>query len=275
MGEQEITQYLTHLAMEDNVAASTQNQALCAIVFLYKHVLNQKMGEFSNIVWAKRPKRLPVVLTRDEVKEILENISGVSWLVVSLLYGSGLRLNECLDLRIKDIDFKYSQILVRSGKGGKDRYTILPNNTKKSLQEHLRKVQQLHEKDIKEGYGSVHLPYAIQRKYPKAAKEWAWQYIFPSLSISTNPRTGEMQRYHLGRWIVQQAVRDAKNRVKIIKRISAHTFRHSFATHLLESGYDIRTIQELLGHKSVKTTMIYTHVLRTGSHYVKSPMDGI
>jgi len=273
MGEKEIVQFLTHLAVEENVSASTQNQALSAIVFLYRHVLKIELGEFGDIVWAKRPKRLPVVLTKDEVKEIIDNISGVSWLVISLLYGSGLRLNECLNLRIKDIDFHYNQILVRSGKGGKDRYTILPNNVKKQLQEHIQKVQKLHEKDLKDGYGNVHLPNAIQRKYPNAAKEWDWQYVFPAKSISINPRTGEMMRYHFGEWLIQRSIRYAKLSTKIPKRISAHTFRHSFATHLLEAGYDIRTIQELLGHKSVKTTMIYTHVLRSGNHYVKSPID--
>ena len=218
---------------------------------------------------------MPVVLTRDEVKEILENISGVSWIVVSLLYGSGLRLNECLGLRIKDIDIESSQILVRSGKGGKDRYTILPNNIKKLLQDHIQEVKKLHEKDLKDGQGNVNLPNAIQRKYPNAAKEWGWQYVFPANSFSTNPRTGEIMRYHLGRWVIQNAVRDVKNRIKLTKKISAHTFRHSFATHLLEAGYDIRTIQELLGHQNVKTTMVYTHVLKTGSHYIRSPMDEI
>lgn len=275
MGEQEITQFLSHLAIKQNVSASTQNQALCAIVFLYKHVLNKALGEFTKIVWAKRPKRLPVVLSREEVKEILENISGTIWLVVSLLYGSGLRLNECLKLRVKDIDFEYNQLLIRSAKGGKDRYTLLPNIIKTTLQQHLLKVQKLHQQDLKNGYGNVHLPYAIERKYPKASKEWGWQYVFPSTSITSNPRTGEMKRHYLGRWVIQRAVRDARNKTKITKKISAHTFRHSFATHLLESGYDIRTIQELLGHKSVKTTMVYTHVLKTGSHYVKSPMDTI
>jgi len=273
MGEKEIAQFLSHLAVNENVSASTQNQALSAIVFLYRQVLKIELGEFTDIVWAKQPKRLPIVLTKEEVKEIIDNLSGVSWLVISLLYGSGLRLNECLDLRIKDIDFHYNQILVRSGKGGKDRYTILPNNVKKPLQDHIQKVQKLHEKDLKDGYGTVNLPNAIQRKYPNAAREWGWQYVFPANSISTNPRTGERMRYHVGEWTIQRSIRYAKLRTKILKRISAHTFRHSFATHLLEAGYDIRTIQELLGHKSVKTTMIYTHVMKASSHYVKSPAD--
>ena len=273
MGEQEITQFLSHLAIKQNVSASTQNQALCAIVFLYKHVLNKAPGEFTKIVWAKRPKRLPVVLSREEVKEILENISGTIWLVVSLLYGSGLRLNECLKLRVKDIDFEYNQLLIRSAKGGKDRYTLLPNIIKTTLQQHLLKVQKLHQQDLKNGYGNVHLPYAIERKYPKAAKEWGWQYAFPSLSISADPRSNVQRRNHIGEWTIQRSIRYAILKTGITKSVSAYTFRHSFATHLLENGYDIRTIQELLGHKNVKTTMIYTHVLKNGGHYIKSPMD--
>jgi len=257
MGEKEIAQFLSHLAMKENVSASTQNQALCATVFLYKHVLKKELGEFSNIVWAKRPKRLPVVLTREEVKEILENLSGVSWLVVGLLYGSGLRLNECLKLRVKDVDFGYNQIVICSGKGEKDRRTVLPNNVIIPLRQHLIKVKEVRERDLEAGYGKVYLSYAIERKYPNAAKEWDWQYIFPANSISTDPRTGIRRRHHLGEWAVQHAIRYAKLKTGITKRISAHTFRHSFATHLLENGYDIRTIQELLGHKNVKTTMIY------------------
>jgi len=257
MGEKEIAQFLSHLAMKENVSASTQNQALCATVFLYKHVLKKELGEFSNIVWAKRPKRLPVVLTREEVKEILENLSGVSWLVVGLLYGSGLRLNECLKLRVKDVDFGYNQIVICSGKGEKDRRTVLPNNVIIPLRQHLIKVKEVRERDLEAGYGKVYLSYAIERKYPNAAKEWDWQYIFPANSISTDPRTGIRRRHHLGEWAVQHAIRYAKLKTGITKRISAHTFRHSFATHLLENGYDIRTIQELLGNKNVKTTMIY------------------
>lgn len=273
MGEQEITQFLSHLAVKENVSASTQNQALCAIVFLYRHVLNKELGKFSKIVRAKRPKRLPVVLTRKEVKEILENISGASWLVVSLLYGSGLRLNECLKLRVKDVDFAHNQIIIRSGKGEKERRTFLPNNVITSLRQHLIKVKEIHERDLEAGYGKVYLPYTIERKYPDPAKEWDWQYIFTANSISTDPRTGIRRRHHLGEWAVQRAIRYAKLKIGITKSISAHTFRHSFATHLLENGYDIRTIQELLGHKNVKTTMIYTHVLKNGGHYIKSPMD--
>jgi len=273
MGEVEIRQFLNHLAVNKHVAASTQNQALCAIVFLYKYVIEKNPGEFQNVVWAKKSVRLPVVLTREEVRAIIEQLTGDKKLVVSLLYGSGLRLNECLGLRVKDIDFANSVIIVRAAKGNKDRSTILAENLKPALQSQLERVKTLHGSDLADGYGTVNLPTAIVRKYPNIGREYGWQYVFPADSLTVDPRTGVKQRYHLGEWAIQRALYDAKHQVGLTKHISAHTFRHSFATHLLESGYDIRTIQELLGHQSVKTTMIYTHVLKHGGHYVRSPAD--
>lgn len=275
MGEKEIRQFLNHLALNRNVAASTQNQALCGIIFLYKYVLQKNLGGLGEIIWAKKPLRLPVVLTRNEVRAMIEHTTGIFKLIISLLYGSGLRLNECLRLRIKDIDFDNSLIIVRDAKGEKDRTTILAENLKIPLREQVEKVRQLHEIDLAEGYGRVQLPYAIERKYPNCARELGWQYVFPADSIAIDPRSGIKRRHHLGEWAIQKAILEAKRKTGIIKHISAHTFRHSFATHLLESGYDIRTIQELLGHKSVKTTMVYTHVLKHGGHYVKSPVDDI
>jgi len=275
MGEQEIRQFLNHLAVNKHVSASTQNQALCGIIFLYKKVLGREPGEFGDVIWAKKPLRLPVVLTRQEVRSILEKVSGICKLIISLLYGSGLRLNECLQLRVKDVDFENSMIIVRDAKGDKDRSTILAENLKIPLQTQIEKVRKLHEMDLAEGYGRVVLPYAIERKYPNCAKEFGWQYIFPADFLSLDPRSRIKRRHHIGEWMIQKAIREGKVQVGITKHISAHTFRHSFATHLLESGYDIRTIQELLGHKNVKTTMIYTHVLKHGGHYVKSPADEI
>jgi integron integrase len=273
MGEQEINEFLTHLAVKENVSASTQNQALCGIVFLYKHILNIELGEFCNVVWAKKSVRLPVVLTRDEVKRLMHKLSGVNLLIVSLLYGAGLRLKECLQLRIKDIDFSYNQIVVRGAKGDKDRITILPQNIKEQLRKHSSQVKRIHENDLKNGFGSVFLPFALSKKYPNADKELGWQFFFPAANISSDPRTGVRRRHHVGEWILQHALRDARLKTGIMKPISSHVFRHSFATHLLEQGYDIRTIQELLGHKNVKTTMIYTHVLNKGGKGVTSPAD--
>lgn len=273
MGEQEISQFLTFLAVQEHVASSTQNVALNAIVFLYKHVLHKELGDFTDISWAKRPKRLPVVLNRAEVKALFSQLQGRENIMASLLYGSGLRLIECLRLRVKDIDFNQGQITVRCGKGGKDRVTMLPRIIIESLQRHLKYVQLLHEQDLVEGYGSVELPFALEKKYGHAAKEWGWQYVFPASVRSVDPRSGCERRHHLDETVLQKAVKEAVRKAHITKNVGCHTLRHSFATHLLESGYDIRTIQELLGHNDVRTTMIYTHVLNRGGMGVKSPLD--
>jgi integron integrase len=273
MGEKEISAFLTHLAVKGKVAASTQNQAMNAIVFLYREILNRDLGEFSNVVRAKRPAKLPVVFTREEVRRVLKKLDGTYKLIAGLMYGSGLRLMECLRLRVKDVDFAMNQIVVRDGKGEKDRVTMLPASLKQLLQLHLNKVKALHEEDLHQGYGEVYLPYALERKYPNAAREWAWQYLFPATKRSIDPRSGKTRRHHAGESSIQKAVKDAIRKAKIPKSGSCHSLRHSFATHLLESGYDIRTVQELLGHKDVKTTMIYTHVLNRGGKGVKSPLD--
>jgi integron integrase len=263
MGKVEIEGFLTHLAVEKNVAASTQNQALQALLFLYREVLEQPLAFNIQAMRAKRPQRLPTVL---KVNQVIAELSGVPKLVVQLLYGSGLRVNEALSLRVKDIDFKRQEIIVRAGKGNKDRVTVLPTALAQSLQEHLRQVKRQHERDLARGEGRVPLPYALASKYPHANQEWSWQFIFPSSTLSTDPRAddGVLYRYHLHESAVQRAVKAAGQRAKISKPVSPHAFRHSFATHMLEAGYDIRTVQELLGHKDVKTTMIYTHVLNKG-----------
>jgi len=273
MRENEINAFLSHLATKEKVAASTQNQALCAIVFLYKHVLKIELGNFGNITWAKKPKKIPVVFTKEEAKAVIDQLKGTNWIIASLLYGSGLRLNECLQLRIQDIDFKYNQITVRNAKGDQDRVTMLPEKVKLPLQEHLKKVKKIHEKDLRDGFGSVYLPYALERKYPNANKAWGWQFVFPATRISTDPRTGIRRRHHLYETVIQKAVKRAIQKAGMTKHASCHTFRHSFATHLLERGHDIRTVQELLGHKHVETTQIYTHVLNKGGLGVKSPVD--
>ena len=273
MGGIEISRFLTHLACDAHVAASTHNQALNAIVFLYKNVLHRDPGEFRDIHWAKKPSRLPVVLTRQEVGRLLQQLKGRDWLMASLLYGSGLRLMECLRLRVKDIDFASKQICVRSGKGDKDRLTMLPDSVISDLKLHIQQVKILHEQDLKQGYGSVELPFALERKYKHAANEWAWQYVFPASQISTDPRSGIRRRHHLDESVLQKAVKRAARQANIQKHAGCHTLRHSFATHLLENGYDIRTIQELLGHNDVNTTMIYTHVLNRGGLAVHSPLD--
>jgi len=275
MGPEEIRQFLTHLAMTRRVAASTQNQALSAILFLYKSVLQQDIGWVDEIVWAKKPKRLPVVLTREEVKAVLQRLSGQTWLMASLLYGAGLRLNECLRLRVKDVDVSYHQITVRDGKGAQDRVTMLPERLKESLQAHLQTVQQLHQRDLEDGFGNVYLPDALARKYPNASREWAWQYVFPAARRSRDPRSGTIRRHHVMPLVLQRAVKAAVRQTGIAKAASCHSFRHSFATHLLENGADIRTVQELLGHKDVKTTMIYTHVLHRGGPGTRSPLDWV
>ncbi|UCC73939.1 MAG: integron integrase [Gemmatimonadota bacterium] len=264
MGEAEIAQYLTSLAKERGVSSSTQSQAASALMFLYKNVLRRDVGWVENVARAKAPRRLPVVLTRDEVKAILGQLRGTKRLVVMLLYGSGLRLLECLNLRVKDLDFGCGAIRVQRGKGAKDRVTMLPASIKDRLSAHLAEVRQRHERDRASGAGYVELPHALARKYPAANREWCWQYIFPAARSSKDPRTGLRYRRHLHETAVQRAVRDAVRRSGVPKHATCHTFRHSFATHLLEDGYDIRTVQELLGHRNVGTTMIYTHVLNRG-----------
>jgi integron integrase len=275
MGVPEIEAFLTHLAVERNVAASTQNQALCALLFLYKEVLDQDLPGNIDAVRAKKPKRLPTTLTREETTSVLDFLSGAHRLMAQLLYGSGLRLMECVRLRVKDLDLARLEILVRDGKGEKDRVTMLPRSLVRPLQDHLRYVRRLHERDIAAGFGRVYLPYALERKYPNASREWSWQYVFPASRRSIDPRSGLERRHHIAESSLQKAVRLAAQRAGIPKPVGGHTFRHSFATHLLEAGYDIRTVQELLGHKDVKTTMIYTHVLNRGGLAVRSPLDGI
>jgi len=275
MGEVEINAFLTHLAVQERVTASTQNQALSAVLFLYRHVLKREVGELGEIIRARKPKRLPVVMTRAEVKAVLANLSGDRWLMASLLYGAGLRLMECLRLRVQDIDFSQNEILVRDGKGAKDRVTMLPESLKAPLQEHLKRVQAVHERDLADGWGRVPLPAALDRKYPHAPAEWCWQWVFPQENRWTNTQTGEQGRHPVHESILQKAVAGAVKKTGLTKRATCHTFRHSFATQLLEGGYDIRTVQELLGHKDVKTTMIYTHVLNRGGKGVKSPVDDL
>lgn len=273
MGVEEIRAYLTHLVVARNVAPSTQNQALHALLFLYKQVLNIELPFIGSLPVAKKQPRLPVVFTREEVQAILAHLSGEKWLMASLLYGAGLRLTECLRLRVKDVDFDRNIITVREGKGGKDRITMLPQPVKAPLGEHLVQVKQVHQVDLAEGCGLVQLPFALARKYPHAATEWKWQYIFPAPKRSRDPRSGIERRHHLDDSILQKAVKQAMRQARVNKHGSCHTLRHSFATHLLETGYDIRTVQELLGHTDVKTTMIYTHVLNRGGLAVRSPLD--
>jgi integron integrase len=273
MGKPEIEQFLTALAVKRRVAASTQNQALAGILFLYKGVLGKDPGWLDDVVRAKRAQRLPVVLTRPEVEALLGALDGVSWIMAMLLYGSGLRLMECLRLRVKDIEFSRHEILVREGKGNTDRVTMLPGAVEEHLRTHLDRVRGVHERDLKAGCGHVQLPDALARKYPNADREWIWQWVFPASRICTDPRFGPPQRFHLHESVLQRAVHDAARGVGIAKPVGPHTLRHCFATHLLEAGYDIRTVQELLGHRDVKTTMIYTHVLNRGGHGVQSPAD--
>lgn len=273
MGEKEIRSFLTHLAVDKHVSASTQNQALSAILFLYKRVLELDLDWIDNVVRAKRPKRLPVVLSKGEVNAILNAITGVNGLIVKMLYGTGMRLMEVMRLRVQDIDFEQNQIIVRSGKGDKDRITMLPEILIDELKQQLAYVRDVHKKDLSEGFGRVYLPFALDRKYPGAGVDFGWQYCFPSKKLSTEPRTGRVGRHHLYEQNIGRAIKSAARKVGVEKRVSSHTMRHSFATHLLESGYDIRTLQELLGHKDVSTTMIYTHVLNKGGRGVKSPLD--
>ncbi|HEX7186127.1 MAG TPA: integron integrase [Thermoanaerobaculia bacterium] len=272
MGEAEINAFLTHLAVENRISPSTQTQALCALLFLYRNVLGREVGELDP-VRAKRRRRLPVVLSREEVKGILAHLEGGERLFFSLLYGTGMRLAEGLRLRVKDVDFSFDQITIRDGKGNKDRVTMLPAAVKPALVEHLKGVRQLHQEDLLEGHGAVYLPYALQKKYPRAAKEWGWQYAFPAPFRSRDPREGIYRRHHLHERGIQRAFQEAVKKAGLSKQVTVHTLRHSFATHLLMGGYDIRTVQELLGHASLKTTMIYTHVLNRGGRGVQSPID--
>ncbi len=274
MGKTEVEDFLNHLATERKVAASTQNQALNALLFLYNEVLEKPLPNIESIR-AKDSKRLPVVLTRSEVAAVLKPLSGVPLLIVQLLYGGGLRVNECLLLRVKDVDFGQDCLVIRDGKGQKDRTTTLPQAAVAGLKAHLVEVKAQHHRDLQQGHGCVDLPYALARKYPNANKEWGWQYLFPSQALSKNPKAddGILYRHHLHASSVQKAVKQAAQKAGIVKHVTPHSFRHSFATHLLEAGYDIRTIQELLGHKDVKTTMIYTHVANRGVLGVRSPLD--
>jgi len=273
LGEVEVNQFLSYLTTERNVSASTQNQALSAILFLYKNVLNKELGDFGNVVRAKRTRKIPVVFSKEEVKRILTQLSGDKQLMASLLYGSGLRLTECLRLRVKDIGFDTKQIIVRDGKGEKDRVTLLSEKVSPFLKKHLTKVRKIHQGDSDKGVGTTNLPYAIERKYPNIAQEWHWAYVFPSTKLAQDKKTEEWKRHHINESVLQRAVKKAIRLAKVGKHGGCHTFRHSFATHLLENGYDIRTIQELLGHKKLETTMIYTHVLHNGPLGVKSPGD--
>jgi integron integrase len=273
MGVPEIEEFLTHLAVEGNVAAATQNQALNAILFLYRQVLQIELADRINAIRAKRPQQIPVVLSPDEAFAIIQQTTGVHRLMLQLLYGSGLRLRECMELRIKDIDFAQSQMVIRCGKGGKDRVTLLPQSVIEPLQIHIQQVRLIHQQDLELGYGATILPFAFHRKDPNAPRQWVWQYAFPASTRCQDPRGSGIVRFHLHESGLQKALKQAVRMAKISKRVSCHTFRHSFATHLLQSGYDIRTIQELLGHKDVKTTMIYTHVLNRGGRGVVSPLD--
>jgi integron integrase len=275
MAEPEINAYLTHLAVNEKVSASTQNQALSALLFLYRHVIGREVVDLGEVIRARKSTRLPVVMTREKVKAVLGNLTGDKWLMASLMYGAGLRLMECLRLRVQDIDFSRNEILVRDGKGDKDRVTMLPRSLNAPLEQHLKRVKEIHEQDLAEDWGRVQLPMALDRKYPNAPREWRWQWVFPQENRWKNRKTGEQGRHHVDESLVQKAVRDAVVKAGLTKRATCHTFRHSFATHLLESGCDIRTIQELLGHSDVKTTMIYTHVLNRGVASVRSPMDAL
>ncbi|MGV3724519.1 MAG: integron integrase [Actinomycetota bacterium] len=273
LGAAEIRAYLSHLAVEQNVAASTQNVAYSALMFLYRDVLHIELPDIEQVERAQKPARLPEVFTREEARAVLAQMEGAPSLMARLLYGSGLRLMECVRMRVKDVDFDHKQLTVRAGKGEKDRVTMLPQSLTQSLRLQLERAWETHQADLALGYGAVHLPYALERKYPGATREWGWQYVFPASKRAVDPRSGVTRRHHVAEDVLQRAVRAAIGKAGIVKKASCHTFRHSFATHLLEDGYDIRTVQELLGHKDVSTTMIYTHVLNRGGRGVRSPLD--
>lgn len=273
MGPEEVSKFLSYLAVTRHVSASTQNQAKAAILFLYRHVLSIELPWLDDVVIAKVPQRLPVVLTAREVRSLLQELSGTTGLMASLLYGTGMRLMEGCRLRVKDVDFERREIIIREGKGNKDRVTVLPENLIEPLRQRLRETQQLHQADLDAGYGEVHLPQALQAKYAQAGRSWGWQYVFPSQVRSVDPRSGVIRRHHLAEQSVQRAVSGAAKRAGISKPCSPHVLRHSFATHMLQAGYDIRTVQELLGHANVATTQIYTHVLNKGGRGVLSPFD--
>jgi len=275
MGAAEVTAFLTALAVRDRVAASTQNQALNALLFLYRKILGVELPWLDGLVRAKRPQHLPTVLTREEVRTVLEQLDRAPRLMALLLYGAGLRLLECCRLRIKDVDFATNQITIRDGKGSKDRVTMLPSAVKIDLARHVERARALHQRDLAAGAGWVELPWALGRKYPNAGREWAWQWVFPATRLYVDPSTGQRRRHHLHESVVQRAVREAVLKAGLAKKATCHTFRHSFATHLLEDGHDIRTVQELLGHQDVSTTMIYTHVLNRGPAAVRSPADRV
>ena len=275
LGGVEINAFLSKLASTENVSASTQNQALAALLFFFRNVMNSPVGDIGEVIRAKKPKRLPVVMSRQEVRAVLTELKGDKWLAASLMYGTGIRIMECLELRVQDIDFSRNEILVRNGKGAKDRVTMLPETLKDLIREHLLKVKEIHDRDKADGWGRVPIPGALEKKYPNASSDWAWQWVFPQERRWIDKESKMQGRYHMDPSVLQFAVHEAVIKAGIAKRASCHTFRHSFATHLLESGYDIRTVQELLGHSDVKTTMIYTHVLNRGPSGVRSPADGL
>jgi integron integrase len=275
MAEADINAFLSHLALKERVSASTQTQALSAILFLYRFVLVREIGKLEGLIRARKPRHLPVVMTRDEVRAVIGELKDEYRIMAGLMYGAGLRLMECLRLRIQDVDFDANQVTVRGGKGAKDRITVLPQAVKGPLAEHLKRVRAIHQSDMQDGWGRVPLPDALARKYPNAAADWRWQYVFPANHRWVNGQTGQEGRHHIHESAVQRAVKEAVRKAGIAKHATCHTFRHSFATHLLETGYDIRTIQELLGHTDVKTTMIYTHVLNRGGKGVRSPVDSL
>jgi integron integrase len=273
MAAPEVESFLTHLAVQDRVAAPTQNQAKAAILFLYKQVLGQELDWLDGVTTAKASAHLPVVLTMEEVRAVLGRLTGVNWLIASLLYGSGLRLMEAIRLRVKDVEFTRREVLVRDGKGGKDRVTMLSDRLIEPLRDHCARVKRVHEQDLAAGYGEVYLPFALARKYPHAGRQWGWQYVFPAQRLSLDPRSGRVRRHHIDEKGVQRAMKEAVRQAGVVKPATPHTLRHSFATHLLQSGHDIRTVQELLGHRDVATTMVYTHVLNRGGRGVLSPLD--
>lgn len=274
MGIPEIREFITHLVSDKKISGSTQTQALSSILFLYRHVLRIALDENALVEFRpQKAKTVPVVLSKEEIKSVIANLSGVNKIIAQVMYGGGLRVMETMRLRVKDIDFANHQVIVRDGKGDDDRSTILPDSVVEPLKHHLEQVRRIHQKDLAKGYGSVYLPFALERKYPNASKEWVWQYVFPAASLFKEPGTGITRRHHLHETAVQKAVKEAARLARVDKHVTPHTFRHSFATHLLQNNYDIRTIQELLGHKDVKTTMIYTHVIQRGGLAVKSPLD--